>query len=79
MVSDIDNSIETLWNTFGIGPWNIYVHEPTSETETSYHGKVVPCGYKLARTQNKIGGFEIELIEPTKENSIYKDFLMHIL
>ncbi len=75
VVHDVNKSIESLWNTFGIGPWKVFVIDSSILNEMTYHGKSAKFSFKMARTQNKIGGFEIELMEPLEGNSIYRDFL----
>ena len=75
VVSEIDKSVESMWNTFGIGPWNINVHNADSLNNMTYHGKPARFGFKVARTQSKLGGLEIELIEPVEGDNIYNDFL----
>ena len=75
VVRDVDKSMESMWSTFGIGPWNVFVIHPGVLDEMTYHGKPAQFSFKIARTQNKVGGFEIELIEPLEGDSIYRDFL----
>ena len=75
VVFDLDKSMESMWNTFGIGPWNITVADADSLSDMTYHGKPARFGFKVARTLNKLGGFEIELIEPIEGDNIYRDFL----
>jgi len=75
VVRDVNRSVESFWNTFGIGPWNISIIDSTILDEMTYHGKPAKFSFKMARTQNKIGGFEIELMEPLEGDSTYRDFL----
>jgi methylmalonyl-CoA/ethylmalonyl-CoA epimerase len=75
VVHDIDRSMESLWGTFGIGPWNVFVIDSSVLNEMTYRGKPARFSFKMARTQHKVGGFEIELIEPLEGDSIYRDFL----
>jgi len=65
VVHDIDKSVESMWNKFGIGPWNIINIPPESMSNTTYHGKPARFGFKAALTQKLLGGIEIELIQPT--------------
>jgi len=74
-VHDLQSTMESLWYTFGIGPWNIYTMDADSLRDTMYYGKPARFGFKVARTKNKVGGMEIELIEPLEGNTIYHDFL----
>ena len=75
VVRDLDKSMESMWNTFGIGPWNIHTRDSKVLTDATYHGKPARFVFKVARTQNKLGGAEIELIEPVEGDNIYSDFL----
>ena len=81
VVRDLDKSIESLWNNFGIGPWNIFSRDfnSTSEIDSlsdmTYYGKPARFSYRAAVTQEKLGGLEIELIQPVEGDSIHRDFL----
>jgi len=75
VVRCVDKSVESMWNTFGIGPWNIKTYGPDYLSDMTYHGKPARFRFKAARTHNKLGGFEIELIEPLEGDNIYRDFL----
>ena len=81
IVHDIDNTMKSLWTTFGIGPWVIYGRDPDSKsddkciTEMTYRGKPARFGYMTALTRGPLGSIKIELIQPTTGNSIYRDFL----
>lgn len=75
VVHDVDKSAERIWNVFGIGPWNIHTVPADSLRNVTYHGRPGRFGFRIARTQNKVGGMEMELIQPIEGNSIYHDFL----
>ncbi len=75
VVRDLDKSMEGLWKTFGIGPWTIKSIDGNMLSDTKYHGKPGKFTFKIARTQKKLGGFEIELIQPGEGDSTYSDFL----
>jgi methylmalonyl-CoA/ethylmalonyl-CoA epimerase len=75
VVRNIDKTMESLWNTFGIGPWNVFVCEEGQMSDTTYHGKPSRYSFKAAMTQHKEGAFELELIEPLSGDNIYSDFL----
>ena len=65
--------MESLWNTFGIGPWAVYVYEPSSLSEMTYHGREGRFGMQIARA--KWGITELELIQPLEGENIFTDFL----
>ena len=75
VVHDITKSMKAMWDTFGIGPWDIYTRDSDSLTDTTYHGKPAEFKFKVARNHRKLGGIEIELIEPVEGDNIYRDFL----
>jgi methylmalonyl-CoA/ethylmalonyl-CoA epimerase len=73
VVHNVDNSIEKMWNTLGIGPWNVAIIDANSITNVKYHGKPGRFGFKVGLTH--VGGFELELIESLEGENIYVDFL----
>jgi methylmalonyl-CoA/ethylmalonyl-CoA epimerase len=75
VVHDIDKSVASMWNNFGVGPWNIVDLPPESMSDLTYYGKPARFGFKAALTQKRIGGIEFELIQPTIGDSIYRDYL----
>lgn len=75
VVRDIEKSVENLWKTFGIGPWNIKTVTAEKFDSALYHGKPGRFNFKMARTQSKLGGLHIELIQPLEGNNIFRDFL----
>jgi hypothetical protein len=81
VVHDLEKSMAFLWNTFGIGPWDIYIRDFKSKIDgesirdMTYYGKPTQFSYKMASTSKKVGGIFIELIQPVTGNNIYRDFL----
>ncbi|MFC1962295.1 VOC family protein [Chloroflexota bacterium] len=81
VVHDIDKTMKSLWDTFGIGPWNINLRDPDSKidaesiTDMTYYGKPARFGYLMASTRDPMGGIRIELIQPAGGDSIHRDFL----
>ena len=75
VVRDLDKSVESMRNTFGIGPWDFHMVDASSTRNMTYYGKPARFSFKVARTHNKLGGIEIELIEPIEGDNIYSDFL----
>lgn len=72
VVQDITTNMQNMWNTFGIGPWDVYVYEPGILQDVLYYKKPSKSGMKVART--KVGKCEIELVEPIGQDNIYQDF-----
>jgi methylmalonyl-CoA/ethylmalonyl-CoA epimerase len=75
VVHDIDKSANSMWNIFGIGPWNVFTMAASAMSDMTYHGKPARFGFKAAILQNNLGGMGMELIEPLEGDSIYRDFL----
>ncbi len=75
VVRDLDKSMKFMWNTFGIGPWDINIRSADSMRDMTYRGKPACFSYKVAVTHNRLGGMQIELIEPVEGDNIYSDFL----
>jgi methylmalonyl-CoA/ethylmalonyl-CoA epimerase len=74
VANNLDESAETMWNNFGIGPWSVHVHDiDKSFTEMTYHGQPARFSFKSGHAQT--GPFELELIEPLEGDNIYRDFL----
>lgn len=70
---DIEKIAENYWNILGIGPWDVFTIEPPIIFDASYKGKPVNFGFRAALCQ--CGSFQLELIQPLKGDSWYKDFL----
>jgi methylmalonyl-CoA/ethylmalonyl-CoA epimerase len=75
VVRSIDKSVESLKNNFGIGPWMFREFYADSMEDMTYHGKPGRFSFRVARLQNKLGGVELELVEPLEGDNIYRDFL----
>lgn len=70
---NIDNAVKKYWETLGIGPWKIHRYEPPDLRDTKLRG--VPTEYSMKIALAKVGGIELELIEPLKGPNIYEEFL----
>jgi methylmalonyl-CoA/ethylmalonyl-CoA epimerase len=75
VVHDVDKTAQAMWNTFGIGPWNVLTKHSSDMSEMTYHGKPARFSFKGALTQNKLGGIGLALIAPLEGDNIYRDFL----
>ena len=76
VVHDVEKSAESMWINFGVGSWDIVSVPADFADKMTYRGKPGKFGFKAAITQQKVGGFEIELIEPTDGESTFRDFLI---
>ena len=81
VVHDLEKSMEQIGTTFGIGPWEINIRDCNSNSrdesisDMTYYGKPARFSYKVAHMPRKLGGMEIELIQPLGGENIYSDFL----
>jgi 4-hydroxyphenylpyruvate dioxygenase-like putative hemolysin len=74
VVNDIQKAVQQYWNIFGIGPFSIYTVAPPELTDTTVHGK--PEYYSMKLAFAKVGTVMLELIQPLKGESVYKEFLV---
>ena len=70
VVRDLEQTAQTLSDSLGIGPWNIWTIEPA---ESKVHGAVEPFSFRVALTE--VGGGSYELITPHTGKSVYDEHL----
>jgi len=75
IVADLDQSIKTLEEVFGIGPFRVVDWPPQGreDLERYYHGQPGDFTARMAFTE--LGPIELELIQPMEGHSLWKDFL----
>lgn len=73
VVEDVDESMEKLFNTFGIGPWEIFHLNTENTTDGMYYGE--PAEFEMYLSHSYVGDIMIELIEPLSGPTIHQDFL----
>ncbi len=73
VVKDLQKSMEAMWDSFGIGPWSVYVYPASALREMTYMGKPGRFGMQVARCKGAV--MEVELIQPLEGENIYSDFL----
>jgi len=66
LVRDLEGTAQTLSDSLGIGPWNVWTIEPA---ECRVRGKESPFSFRVALAQ--VGGGTFELITPHTGNSVY--------
>ena len=69
VVSDLEESLRTYVEEYGIGPWEIYEFNPGNVSDLHPAG----CSWRLAVTM--VGSVQWELIQPLDDRSIYAEFL----
>ena len=75
VVRDADKVMKNMWETFGIGPWDVYVTTEDLMSKTTYYGKPAKFSFKAAMCQLSPNGMQIELIEPLSGDNIYQDHI----
>ncbi|HBE45947.1 MAG: VOC family protein [Spirochaetota bacterium] len=73
VVRDIDKTMKYYWETFGIGPWDVYTFKPGTVRDQMVHGKPSDIVYLVAVTWR--GDVQYELMQPVKGRSIYDECL----
>ncbi len=66
LVRDLERTAQSLSDSLGIGPWNIWTIEPA---ECRMHGQESPFSFRVALAQ--VGGGTFELITPRSGMSVY--------
>ncbi|MCL5260169.1 MAG: VOC family protein [Gammaproteobacteria bacterium] len=72
VVKDLTDSMNSMWNNFGIGPWDVRIYNPERIREAKYYGKPSKSGMKAAFCY--VGKIQLELVEPIGEDNIFRDF-----
>jgi len=72
VVRDLEKSLKTYTEVFGIGPWELYTMDKNTLRDTRLYCK--PAEFSMKVAFHDIGGVQLELIEPLDE-SIYTEFL----
>jgi methylmalonyl-CoA/ethylmalonyl-CoA epimerase len=73
VVRDLEETMRTYVDEYGIGPWDIYEFNPDTVRDMREDGQPVERTWRLALSQ--VGRVQWELIEPLDEDSIYAKFL----
>ncbi len=86
VTGDIDRAVRLWSDRYGVGPWQVYLFDPSNMTDLTVGGKPVEYAMKIALTM--LGGMMLEIIEPLDDRSHYaeslaahggRDHLHHIL
>ena len=73
VVRDIDTAMKRYWETFQIGPWDVYTFAPPAVRNSIVRGKPSDHTYLVAVTW--IDGVQMELMQPMTGRSIYDEHL----
>ena len=73
VVRDLDATLRTYVDDYGIGPWQIYEFNPGNAKDLREHDQPVGRSWRLAVTM--VGQEMWELIAPLDDESVYARFL----
>ena len=73
VVRDLEASLKTYVEEYGIGPWEIYDFDPDTVENLEKDGQPVDIAFRIAVTM--VGSVQWELIQPLDDRSIYAEFL----
>lgn len=73
VVRDLDATMRTYVEEYGIGPWDIYEFNPETVQQMVAEGQPAEHASRVAVTM--VGSVQWELIQPLDDKSIYAEFL----
>jgi len=73
VVKDLEKSMATYYDKYGIGPWAGYRFDKNNVDQMMYRGKRID--YAMDIGMCKVGNVEFELIQPLDDNNLYAEFL----
>lgn len=73
VVRDLDKTMKYYWETFGLGPWEVYTFGPPAMRDSMVRGKPSAHAYLLALAWRD--GLQLELMQPLTGRSIYDECL----
>jgi len=73
VVRDLEATMRTYVDDYGIGPWEIYEFNPGNVKDLREYGEPIERSSRLAVT--RVGRVMWELIEPLDDESVYARFL----
>jgi methylmalonyl-CoA/ethylmalonyl-CoA epimerase len=73
VVRDLEASLKTYVENYGIGPWEIYDFDSDTVENLEKDGQPADMAFRIAVTM--VGSVQWELIQPLDDRSIYAEFL----
>jgi hypothetical protein len=73
VVRDLETTMRTYVEEYGIGPWEIYEFNPSNVADMTKDD--APAEYAMRLALTKVGSVLWELIQPLDDRSIYAEFL----
>ena len=74
VVRDLERSMRTYVEEYGIGPWEVYEFNPGTMTEMVGDGGA-PTEYAFRIAVTMVGSVQWELVQPLEERGVFADFL----
>jgi hypothetical protein len=69
VVRDLERTMRTYVEEYGIGPWEVYEFTPETMTE------MVPADYAFRIAVTMVGSVQWELVQPLEEQGVFAEFL----
>jgi hypothetical protein len=73
VVRDLEETLRTYVEEYGLGPWEIYEFRPDEVAPLPGGGPAVEGAWRIAVTM--VGSVQWELVQPLDDRSIYAEFL----
>ena len=73
VVRDLEATMKTYVEEYGIGPWEIYDFNPETMTRAERDGRPTDSASRIAVTM--VGSVQWELVQPLDDKSLYAEFL----
>lgn len=73
VVRDLEAAMAAYGRVFGWGPWRVYDFTELPHTDTTVRGE--PVDYTMRTAVTRVGGLDLELVEPGEGASQYREFL----
>jgi methylmalonyl-CoA/ethylmalonyl-CoA epimerase len=73
VVRDVEATARHYWEDVGIGPWQLYILDPSNTAALTLRSVPVSHAFRIAITM--VGDVELELIEPLEGPNLYSEHL----
>lgn len=75
VVRDLDATVRTLIEDYGLGPWNIFEIGPEMPGVSDLVHNDEPAEFKMRIATSNVGQMEWEFIQPLEDSGPYAEFL----
>ena len=73
VVRDLQKTLRTYVEEYGIGPWEIYDFNPETVTEMTTNDAPAEYAFRIAVTM--VGSVQWELVQPLEDKGVFAEFL----